>query len=448
MHLLNTGILPLDMLSDLMCKVPDLLDCLSAASLRHILATSSCLRQLVHQHITKVSGLRCQQDMAVLVGGHWPRLVHVCCESASPASQLDPDFMHVLTQATQLHNQLRCLEISSSPISSGALAVLLTASFTQLASLQLPDCSLDSACAQALSKSRLPLLQALDLSDNLLAASAMAHLCKANWPSLRKLRLTENPLHTDGIRQLITARWPLLEKLHLERTLLNGYAVLYLCQAKWPCLQTLSFSSNSFWGNFPRIYTKASWAARKEFHLAACEIGLDALSKLPLLFMHDLGIVDLEGHYLDAPLVQLLARADWPKLVALRLDGHAVDEVGMQELIKGDWPRLERLYLAGIWLSFEVATLLSQGSWPKLCTLDICNGSGAFYMRWPSGYRLEGVEDIRPLLQGEWPLLECLCLYNVVDDILGVEELLRSRWPLLKTLHFTNFVKTTHNLAC
>ena len=444
MHLLNTGNAPPDMLYDLMCKVPDLLDCLSAASLRHILATSPCLRQLVHQHVTKVSGLRCQQDMAVLVRAHWPRLVHICCGSGSPASQLDPDLTHELAQATQLHNQLQCLEFSSSQVSSGVVAVLLTASFTQLSSLQLSACSLDTACAESLSQSRLPSLQALDLSKNRLDASAMAYLCKANWPSLRKLRLAENPLKDNGIRHLVTARWPLLEKLDLECTSLEVYAIVYLCQAKWPGLQRLSLSSNRLWRDLPEIHTKAAWTALKEICLAACGLRWHGLGNLTLI-LHDLEVVDLLGNYMDAAMVQLLVQADWPKLVALRLDGHALDEAGMQEFIKGDWPRLERLYLSGIWLSFEVVTLLSQGNWPKLCKLDICSGTTAAYMRYPRGYRLACLEDIRPLFQADWPVLESLCLYNVVGDTLGVEELCRSCWPLLKTVHLS---ETNHDLAC
>lgn len=54
--------------------------------------------------------------------------------------------------------------------------------------------------------------------------------------------------------------------------------------------------------------------------------------------------------------VQLLAQADWPKLVALRLNGHGWEEVGVQELIKGSWPQLERLNLLGIRLSPKVVS--------------------------------------------------------------------------------------------
>lgn len=54
---------------------------------------------------------------------------------------------------------------------------------------------------------------------------------------------------------------------------------------------------------------------------------------------------------------------------------------------------------------------------------------------------------IRPLVQGAWPLLEPLCLYNVVDDTLGVDKLLHNCWPLLKMAHLA-MTSHDHDLAC
>ena len=427
------------MLSDLVYKIPELLDYLSKTALQNILATSSALRQHVHQHVTKVKMHKQEEDMAVLIKGQWPRLVHVSVYAVS-RSQVDTGIAALLAQATQLHHQLQSLDFSYTRMTSAAVAVLPTASFRQLSSLQLRSCSLDQACAPALSKSQLPSLQALDLTDNILDANAMAHLCNANWPNLRKLRLARNRLGNAGICHLATANWPLLEKLHLEATAMGGDALVQLCQARWPCLQRLGLSRNPL-HQIPKIHVDPAWASLKEVRLAYC--GMDnALEQLPRLCLHEIEVVDLLGNFVNSVGVQLLVQADWPKLVAIRLNGHDLGEVGVQKFTQGNWPQLERLNLSGIRLSPKVISLLSQGSWPKLRKLDICGGSS----------KLSGFEHIQPLLQAEWPLLEWLCLHNVFDSTHDsawchhheTMNMLHSRWPSL-TLHVA---MAWHDFAC
>lgn len=271
------------MLSDLVCKIPELLDYLSKTALWNVLATSSALRQHVHQHVTKVTIH--QQDMAALIKEYRPRLVHVR-GYAPPISQ---QIAVLLAQATQLHHQLQSLDFSNTHITSAAMAMLLSASFRQLPSLQLSSCGLDHACAPALSESQLPSLQALDLTDNMLDADAMAHMSKASWPNLRKLRLAHNRLTHAGSCRLATANWRLLEKLHLEATVLEGDALVLLCQARWPWLQRLGLGRNQE----PKIRVDPAWACLKEVRLACCEMGNAALEQLLRLCLPEIEVVDL-----------------------------------------------------------------------------------------------------------------------------------------------------------
>lgn len=430
------------MLSDLICKVPGLLCYLAKAdSLQNVLATSSALHQQVHQHVTKaiVGQQQPQQDLAILIKGHWPRLVHVrSCRNAPKCWAEMPEVVSLLAQPTQLHNQLQCIDFSSSQMASRSVAVLLAAPFGQLMSLQLRDCKLDNECARALSLSQLPSLQALNLTDNSLGADAMAHICNANWPHLRKLRLGQNPICNVGVRHLATASWPLLEKLHLEKARWDGNALPFLCQGNWPCLQRLGLNYNNLY-DCPNLQVDAAWSSLKEARLGQCGCGHSTLLQLPRLLLHDIEVVDLMDSFMDTAGVQLLVQADWPKLIALRLDGYGIDEAGMHELVKADWPRLERLYLSHINLYPEVVRVLSKGCWPKLRKLDICQGR----------YKLRGVnniEGIKSLVQAQWPSLEWLCLYKVFEDApgMGVFRLFNSRWPGV-TLHVES---TVHSFAC
>ncbi len=57
------------MLSELLDHVPQLCEYLPSSSLSVLLATSSALRQKVHDYVTKISGSMTDQDIAVLVHG-------------------------------------------------------------------------------------------------------------------------------------------------------------------------------------------------------------------------------------------------------------------------------------------------------------------------------------------------------------------------------------------
>ena len=412
-----------------------------ADSLQNVLATSSALRQQVHQHVTKafIGQQQPQQDWAILVKGHWPRLVHVRSYWNAPKCWAEmPEAVSLLAHPTQLHSQLQSIDFSFSQTTSRSVAALLSAPFKGLLSLHLRSCQLDNECAPALSESQLPSLQALDLTDNMLGADAMAHICNANWPRLRKLRLSQNPICNVGIRHLATASWPLLEKLHLEKAHWDGNALPFLCQGNWPCLQRLGLNYNNLY-DCPKLQVNAAWSSLKEARLGQCGCGHSALMQLPRLLLHNIEVVDLMDSFIDTEGVQLLVQADWPKLTALRLDGYGIDEAGVQDLVKADWPQLERLYLSHINLYPDVVQVLSKGCWPKLRKLDICQGR----------YKLRGVnniEGIQSLVQAQWPSLEWLCLYKVFEDAPGMDvfRLFKSRWPAV-TLHVDG---TVHSFAC
>lgn len=196
-YLFNTGSPPPDMLSDLTCKIPDLLCYLSeAASLQSILATSSALRQQVHQHVTKVTAgqRQPQQDLAVLVKGYWPCLVHVCsCGNAPKCCVQIPNAESWMAQPSQLHNQLQSIDFNYSQMTSRSVLVLLTASFRQLLSLRLMSCKLETQCPQALSMSQLPSLQTLDLSDIRLGAAAVAHILHSQLATSQNFEVGSEP---------------------------------------------------------------------------------------------------------------------------------------------------------------------------------------------------------------------------------------------------------------
>ena len=99
------------------------------------------------------------------------------------------------------------------------------------------------------------------------------------------------------------------------------------------------------------------------------------------------------------------------------------------------WP-LEELYLSRMPLGELAFASLKSANWPNLTRVDLSYStrSGEVTAR-----------AVAHLVQGNWPLLDWLCLSdNRICDADVLDELVKGRWPLLRSLQLAENVFPPH----
>lgn len=141
----------------------------------------------------------------------------------------------------------------------------------------------------------------------------------------------------------------------------------------------------------------------------------------------------------DDDAMEVLAKALWHKLTALRLDGNKIWGVGWLHLRGCTWP-LQELYLCRMPFGELAFAFLKSANWPNLTKVDLSYSTNSVDMT---------ARAVAHLNQGDWPLLSWLCLSGnrICDaDVLG--ELVKGRWPLLKALQLADNELPPHGATC
>ena len=213
---------------------------------------------------------------------------------------------------------------------------------------------------------------------------------------------------------LASADWPNMTSLDLEYNLL-GDEIAWLTQ-DYSCLTSFKFEMKDTWRYSP---------IRRAVH--SCVSPLLASSNWPMLCT-----LNLTWACLDDQAMAQMALGNWPNLTKLVLSGNLLNTAAIKHLVKGNWPLLETLDLSKNRLDASSTEMLAQGLWPKLKSLNISQmGVAPVNMN----YNAASLASVPGhLVQGDWPLLECLILDMVNIGALGISVLIKGSWPLLKEL--------------
>jgi len=217
----------------------------------------------------------------------------------------------------------------------------------------------------------------------------------------------------EDVLLLARAEWPNMTSLDLEYELL-GNEIAWLIQ---DCSSLTSFK-------FEMKSTILCGSSIKHA-VHSCIFPLLASSNWPMLCT-----LNLTWALLDDEAMAQLVLGNWPNLTKLVRCGNLLNTAAIKHLVQGKWPLLETLDLSNNKLDASSTEVLAQGLWPKLKSLNISQmGVG----QWDEDYDAASLASVTGhLVQGDWPLLECLILDLVDIDAQGVSVLIKGNWPLLK----------------
>ena len=218
----------------------------------------------------------------------------------------------------------------------------------------------------------------------------------------------------EDVLLLARADWPNMTSLDLEYKLL-GDEIAWLIQ---DCSRLTSF-------NFEMKNTLRYSSHRHAVH--SCVFPLLASSNWQMLCT-----LNLTWALLDDQAMAQMVLGNWPNLTKLVLSGNLLNTAATKHLVQGNWPLLETLDLSNNKVDASSTEVLAQGLWPKLKSLNLSQMGVAPPDKDYNAASLASVPG--HLVQGDWPLLECLILNMVDIDAQGISVLIKGNWPLLKEL--------------
>ena len=297
---------------------------------------------------------------------------------------------------------LQDLVLSAVPLTSTAATCLAQCELPGLLRLVLGDMQICVSLAAGMANANLPKLQHLIVQDDTLSVPALQHLAAGKWPSLRLLSVDKDynalselevQCQDVSIDLLEGSNWPLLETLHAVGW--NIHLSTASEQYRWPKLESVSASYMYCQPDCLQAKLQSislAQVTQPEFIACLLEIQLPALTDLQIL---------IDGADSPHKLLEMVCRANWPKLADLRLPFHDFGSVA--PLRQADWCLLSNLDLSSNCLGSKAVRHLAACAWPRLRRLVLARNS-------------LGYKGIRHLVCGHWPELRIL---DLGDNNLG-----------------------------